>query len=82
MLLVKIKLFLMCDSKVLLAYLNLADVPTYQNVHVLYFHIIDQDLCVPHTFNLTIIILLCGGDCDCDPCGNYNSFLKEKYVIC
>ena len=41
MLLVKIKLLLMCDSKVLLAYLNLnlADVPTYRNVHVLYFHI-------------------------------------------
>ena len=39
MLLVKIKLLLMCDSKVLLTYLNLADVPTYRNVHVLYFHI-------------------------------------------
>ena len=39
MLLVKIKLLLMCDSKVLLACLNLADVPTYRNVHVLYFHI-------------------------------------------
>ena len=47
MLLVKIKLLLMCDSKVLLTYLNLADVPTYRNVHVLYFHIIiGQDLYV------------------------------------
>ena len=67
MLLVKIKLLLMCDSKVLLTYLNLADVPTYQNVHVLYlFSHIGQDLCAPHTFNLTVIIPLCR-DCDCDP---------------
>ena len=68
MLLVIIKLLLMCDSKVLLTYLNLADVPTYRSVHVLYFHIIiGQDLCAPHTFNLTVIIPLCRGDCDCDP---------------
>ena len=73
----------MCDSKVLLAYLNLADVPIpIEMCMYLIFTYIGQDLCAPHTFILTIIIPLCRGDCDCDPCDNYNSFLKEKYVIC
>ena len=42
MLLVKIKLLLMCDSQVLLVYLNLADMAIktcIYNVHVLNFHI-------------------------------------------
>ena len=66
----------------LLVYLNLADMPIKMciyNVHICtVFSHIGPDLCAPHTF---ILSCLCGGDCDCDPCGNYKSFLK-KYVIC
>ena len=28
----------------------------------------------------SVISPLCGGDCDCDPCDNHNSFFN-KYVI-
>ena len=57
---------LMCDSKVLL------------DIYIL-------QMCLPIEmcmYFIYVIIPLCGEDCDCDPCDNYNSFLKEKYVIC